>query len=408
MRVAIFSDTHLGFKAFGREQESFENAEQAFGIALDNKADVILIAGDIFNEVTPSTDVLVGAFQLFSKAKTSKKDIKIGVSSKKQVIEEIVAGIPIILIHGNHEFRGKDYTNVLHLYSKSGFAFYLHAETAVLEKGNEKLAVHALGGVPEQKALDALKLWNPKPVESAVNILLLHQNFKEFSPVEDEMVATLSLHDLPNGFDLIASGHLHWTVKQKLGKTTFLLAGSTICTQMKKVEQENRKGVHLFETQAKTIEFIPLPVQRNLFYHKISFEEAKPEQVIHKIHEAIEKDLKEGNALPPLIRLKLVGNLSKGISLSDIDLKAVEEKFRGKAIMSVSKEFSTTAFKKKIAELRQIQQSKQSISSIGLSILEKNLKETDFNDAFEVKRIFDLLAEDETDKVSEILSRRKK
>ena len=191
MRVAIFSDTHLGFKAFGREQESFENAEQAFGIALDNKADVILIAGDIFNEVTPSTDVLVGAFQLFSKAKTSKKDIKIGVSSKKQVIEEIVAGIPIILIHGNHEFRGKDYTNVLHLYSKSGFAFYLHAETAVLEKGNEKLAVHALGGVPEQKALDALKLWNPKPVESAVNILLLHQNFKEFSPVEDEMVATL-------------------------------------------------------------------------------------------------------------------------------------------------------------------------------------------------------------------------
>jgi len=76
--------------------------------------------------------------------------------------------------------------------------------------------------------------------------------------------------------------------------------------------------------------------------------------------------------------------------------------------MSVSKEFSTTAFKKKIAELRQIQQSKQSISSIGLSILEKNLKETDFNDAFEVKRIFDLLAEDETDKVSEILSRRKK
>ena len=53
---------------------------------------------------------------------------------------------------------------------------------------------------------------------------------------EDESIASLSLADLPNGFDLIIDGHLHWTNEQKLEGKRFLLTGSTIFTQMKNLE----------------------------------------------------------------------------------------------------------------------------------------------------------------------------
>ena len=51
-----------------------------------------------------------------------------------------------------------------------------------------------------------------------------------------------------------------------------------------------------------------------------------------------------------------------------------------------------------------MQKNKASISEIGLDLLEKNLAETQFSNAFDIRRIFSLLAENETEKVIELLS----
>ena len=57
MRIAIFSDTHIGFgKGTARNEEAFEQAKQAFELAIKEKADLILLAGDLFNEETPSQE----------------------------------------------------------------------------------------------------------------------------------------------------------------------------------------------------------------------------------------------------------------------------------------------------------------------------------------------------------------
>ncbi|MFH1234851.1 MAG: hypothetical protein V1493_04545, partial [Candidatus Diapherotrites archaeon] len=56
-----------------------------------------------------------------------------------------------------------------------------------------------------------------------------------------------------------------------------------------------------------------------------------------------------------------------------------------------------------IRELGLLQQQKKSIGEMGFEILEKNLKETEFGDAFDVRRIFDLLERGETDKAMEII-----
>ncbi len=412
MKLAIFSDLHLGYSFRGqRAEESYENCQQAFDLALQGGADAILLAGDLFDENTPDAKVLAEGFRLFGKAyQASKSGVSIDVrerdgSSKPAPFH----GVPIIAIHGTHEYRSKDHTNILEVYERAGFLIYLHASVAVLEKGAEKVAVHGMSGVPEKYSLDVLKKWNPRPVPGAANLLMLHQSINEFLPADDPMVSTISLEHLPRDFDLVVDGHLHWHSITPLGdKCTFLLTGSTIHTQMKNLEAGQRKGIHFYDTQTKKLEFIQLPRQRRLFYHKERFNAVLPQAVAEKAEALIRADLAANDVdLPPMIRLKLVGSLAKGHSQADIPLAELEKKFEGQAVFSLDKDFVSIDFKRKIAELRELQQSRKSITQMGLEILEKNLAETDFQGAFDARRVFELLAENKLDEAIALLTQKK-
>ena len=408
MKLALFSDTHLGYSFRGqRVEESYENGEQAFDLALKGGAEAILLAGDLFDENTPDARVLAEGFRIFGKAYSAPKSgVKISVRERDgSSTPTDFHGIPIVSIHGTHEYRSKDHTNILKVYEEAGYLIYLHASVALIEKGNEKVAVHGLSGVPEKYALEALKRWNPKPMPGAVNLLLLHQSINEFLPADDPMVSTISLENLPRDFDLVVNGHLHWHSVTPLGeKCTFLLTGSTIHTQMKNLEAKQEKGVHFYDTQTKKLEFVPLPRQRRLFYHKERFTAALPQQVAEKAEQFIQEDLAaNGDGMPPMIRLKLTGSLAKGYSQADIPLNELEKKYEGQAVFSLDKDFVSIDFKKKIAELRELQQSRRSLTQMGFDILEKNLAETNFENAFDARRVFDLLAEDKLEEALAVL-----
>jgi len=415
MKIAIFSDLHLGFGSESRGGESFDNAENAFALALSENPDAILIAGDLFDSAVPKQEVLVRAFGVFAYAakKLQGSGLNITREGRKGNTENLTLP-PIIAIHGTHEFRGKDYANVIQLLEKAGFLIYLHAQKIklTLPDKNETLVVQGMGGVPESKALDALNALGPKPVPGVSNIFLLHQSIKEFLPIDDEMVATISIPNLPLGFDFVVNGHLHWHSEEKLnGGGKLLMPGSTIITQMKKLESTKEKGIFIFDTktETKSMCFIPLPSQRKFFYHKVAFEGADPDSAAEEITALVEEGIaKAGNSsIPPLIRLKLTGTLAKGVSPSDVPLHKIEEKYRNRAILSISREFSTQEFRRKIAELRELQNSKKSVISMGMDLLERNLEEAKFSKAFDARRVFGLLAEGETEKVIGILQERK-
>ena len=65
----------------------------------------------------------------------------------------------------------------------------------------------------------------------------------------------------------------------------------------------------------------------------------------------------------------------------------IEKEFSGKLILSLDHDFSVVSLKKKVEELRALQKTKASISSMGLELLEKNLEETNFKGAFDVRRM---------------------
>ena len=402
MKLGFFSDTHFGFaEGTEREGECFENAVEALKICFDNHVDAILVSGDVFDEALPSPETLSRSFDVFLHAfRAPKSRVKILVQTKHGEKEFSFSGIPIVAIHGNHDCRSIGKTNILEVFSKSGMLAYLYPGKAVIEKDGEKVFVHGFSAVPEKKARDVLSLWNPVAVSECTNVLLLHQTFKEYLPFQDDAMASMSLEDLPKGFDLIVNGHLHWVDEHNLGDTLFLLNGSTVTTQMKKLEAEKQKGVFVFDTVSKKLGFFPLPNQRKLFYFDLKFEDAKPQEVIENARQALKSCAIGDNGLVPLARLKLSGSLSLGTSSLDVDLSEVLSEVKGRAIVSVSKNFFSNSFKKKITDLRLAQKSKQSIASMGLEILEKNLAETDFADAFDAQEVFDLLSEDKLEEAA--------
>jgi len=412
MKIAFVTDFHLGFHPNGREQDAFNNAVSAVEAAVKENIDAIVFNGDFFHHDVPKQEILLEAFKLLIIARDAADSAaKIEITGKKGIRKPEFEGIPFIAIHGTHEFRGHDFTNVLEIFDKAGFMIYIHAEKLVLSKHRERVALHGLGGVPEKKALDALLHWKPEPEENAFNILLLHQSLKEFMPFEDEMVATISLGDLPQGFDLVVNGHLHWSSEVKEKNLHLLMPGSTVVTQMKNLESKKKKVWFLLDTKSGELTEKIIAGQRPFHYSKIELLQANPETVREKVESEIKGLIRGEHLEKPLVKIKVVGSLAKGFNESDLKLNDFVEKFKHEAIVSVTSNFREESFKKKISELSALQAEKKSISELGLEILEKNLEETEFNKAFDSRRLFSLLKEDESAKalsmVSELTPRKK-
>jgi DNA repair exonuclease SbcCD nuclease subunit len=398
MLLGIFSDSHLGFGGEDRFNESFERFVESIQMFKENKVDYILHAGDLFDESTPTQEVWLKTFECFSKNNGRVCELKKVQRNNSSSV--LVKGIPIIGIHGTHEHRGKDFANALDILEESECLVHLHAGFVELNKDGEKVCIHGMGGVPEKFAKQVFSTYNPQPVKDAVNLLLLHQSFIEFLPFDDESIASLSLADLPEGFDLIIDGHLHWTNEQNLGNKRFLLTGSAIFTQMKSMEAKGGKGIFLFDTSTKKLNFVPFKVQRKLLYEKLKFENAKPEEVTKQFNDMLENILSNEFEIKPLIRIKLSGTLAKGFTQSDISLDV--SKYKDKAVFSISKDFSVESFQKKIEALKLIQNEKKSVVDFGINILEKNVEEAGLME-FDTRRVFDLLCIGENDKVESIL-----
>ncbi|MEI7960836.1 MAG: metallophosphoesterase [archaeon] len=399
MLLGLFSDSHLGFKGEDRYEESFARFKESLELFKKLKVDYILHAGDLFDDAVPEQEVWLKTFECWGANNGSLSELTrtyLGTEKKANC-----KGIPIIAIHGTHEFRGKDFANALDILEESNCLVHVHAGHCCLEKNGEKVYVHGMGGVPEKNAKAALEKYAPKPIHNHRNILLLHQSFTEFLPFDDDSIASLSLTDLPNGFDLIINGHLHWTQEQDLGNKRFLLTGSAIFTQMKKLEANMPKGIYLLETKEMKLTFVPFEHQRKLFYEKMNFKSAKPDDVMVVVNEKVDSLLKHANfELRPLVRLKLTGTLAKGFSQSDVSLDF--SKYAKSAVFSIQKSFVIENFQKKIEHLKEAQLEKKSVVDLGVELLEKNVDEAGLKN-FETRRIFDLLSIGENEKAEVVL-----
>ena len=363
--------------------------------------DAILILGDIFDTRLPGIGVWSRAIDLLSEASLKKSDAKIADTIGKDlspITKKNLTGIPIISLHGNHERRGKDQTNIIRALEKAGILVHLHLNGIVLQKGKQKVAIQGMSSVPERYAKAIMDKWNPKPVDGCYNIILVHQSVDPFiySPLDPP---TLTISNLPKGFDLIVNGHIHTRNSAKIDGTNFIITGSTLVTQLKEEEAKNPKGFYKLSLPEKKLEFVELESSRKFFFLEIPIPEKK--SLRDQVDIEVKKILSEKFPKKPIIKIRLTGKKSE---LIEKDLRSIEKHFEGKAIIRFSKKFEEEAEREESME--KIREEKLSLDEIGMELLKHNLAGLDFKNSFDQAVMFKLLSDNQTEAAYNIMLKR--
>jgi DNA repair exonuclease SbcCD nuclease subunit len=391
MKISIFSDCHTGF-AYGEErgEDSFKALEECIEKSMDS--DLILIAGDIFDTRIPKQEVLAKTARILSKAQQYQSKAKLIEILNKEEHEAsplALRGIPILALHGNHERRAKFLINPVQALEHAGLLIHLNQSTAVFEIDGQKIAVHGMSNVPEMYSRETLREWNPKPIENALNIFMLHQNVGEYiyTPLEPP---SMVLNDLPKGFDLYILGHTHWSDKMNLSSGQFLLTGSTAPTTIHKIESEMPKYFHIFDGK---INSFPIECQRKIIWKEFEFEGGIREKVENFLATIPLQNPK------PIVFVRIKGKIPRETlppNFSDI-----EERFKDRVIVNLSKSFEVEGFEEQVELLRMLRDQKLSPEEHGLKILQDFLKQN--NCKIKIEEIFEYLITEEPDSAFNML-----
>ncbi len=205
MKIIHIADTHLGLAAFNRldpesgmnirEKQIYDNFLSAVDNIIDAKPDVLVHAGDLFDTVKPKTRAYTTVLEALERLHC--------------------AGIPFIVIAGNHSMAKTRYTaspfEVLsyhHSRIKTAYRFrYEHVEIG-------DTVFHLIPNMlrPEdyRVAYDQVEI-----VKARHNVLVTHGLT---SAIKDKRLATVAEHELDSTilsdrFDYIALGHYHRQVQ---------------------------------------------------------------------------------------------------------------------------------------------------------------------------------------------------
>ncbi len=366
MLISIISDLHLGCgKGTETEEDSFEALAEAIEKSKD--ADLILIAGDIFDSRVPDTETIVRCMELLLEPHMKEDIVKLvdGINGKK--VEDIspssYTGIPVVSIHGTHERRAKELLNPVQALEKAGFIIYLHCNGIVFEKNGERVCVHGMSTVPDQYAADVLEQWSPKPAENCFNIFLFHQSIEGLVQAEH----LLPMKKLPKGFDLYVLGHIHEPALQNYNGKPVIVTGSAIHTQIRK-ESAKPLGFWKFDTKNPKPEFVPYETQRKVYI----FENLPQE----KLEEEMDNLLKTKHAKKPIVKI-VSDKLSPDFGI----------KYENKVLLHLQKGAGREEVKGIVLE-----EHKLSVQEMGRKLLDENLKKAGI-DAGVFESVFELLLE---------------
>lgn len=202
MKLAHLADLHLGFRQFERQTPRGGNQREAdvadaFRHAVDDlleqRPDVILVAGDVFHSVRPTNPAILFLFQQLQRLRVGLPDA------------------PIVIIAGNHDTpRSAETGTILRLYETLGAEIVIDAprrlafpklDCAVLAVPHQALVQ------PDRPAL--------RPERGAThNVLLLHGEVEGVLDADRSFAeyggAALSRADLGAAqWDYVALGHYH-------------------------------------------------------------------------------------------------------------------------------------------------------------------------------------------------------
>lgn len=251
MIVAHLADLHLGFRAYHRVASDGSNARErdvadAFAAAIDAviaaRADLVLLAGDVFHSVRPPNSAIFDAF------------------SQLVCLRAALPDAPVVVIAGNHDSpRSADTGSILRVLTHvPGVRVVERAAETVRLEGLDV----AIRCVPHPALLGGGQEYEPDPA-ARLNLLVLHgtvtgagtdERLLRFAEFGGARVDAAEID--PDRWDYVALGHYH--IATPLAPNMWY-AGATERTSTNPWIEDGDKGFLLWDTEARTAEFRAVP-----------------------------------------------------------------------------------------------------------------------------------------------------
>ncbi len=210
LRVAISTDNHLGFleKDPVRGCDSFLAFEETLEIAERERADMMLLGGDIFHENRPSRPAVHRCMESLRAHVLGDGEITISVVSDQRTAFAANGGhvnyedphynvkLPVFAIHGNHDDPAREpntgrplaaldllaSANLINYFGRCDIDPEVRVSPVLVRKGEVRLALYGLGALRDERLNRMFKndkVVFERPDEDAdawFNVLMLHQN----------------------------------------------------------------------------------------------------------------------------------------------------------------------------------------------------------------------------------------
>jgi DNA repair exonuclease SbcCD nuclease subunit len=290
MKLLHVADTHLGYSAYNkldpdsglnqREVDVYDAFKQFIDYAIDIKPDLVLHAGDLFDSVRPSN-----------------RAISVGM---EQILRLSKAGIPTVIIAGNHETpRLRETGSVFRLFEHLDNIFPVYkSQYEKITFDDLELAVHAIPHCFDTETLDDSLKELKVDKTYKYNIGMLHGAVTGVGPFKSSEFNEQEIQSgyLRKDFDYIALGHYHEMTKVEANA---YYCGST--ERFTFLEANPRpKGFLQLELGTEP-EFVKLPVRDMLDLEPINFDSVGTQEIM----EVMEQKITGSKPQDKIVRIKV-------------------------------------------------------------------------------------------------------
>ena len=325
MKLAHLADLHLGFRQYERQTARGGNQREAdvaeaFRRAVDDlveqRPDLILLAGDVFHSVRPTNPAILFLFQQIQRLRAD------------------LPAVPIVMLAGEHDTpRSVETGTILRLYEALGVDVVVDQARRLTFP---KLDCAVLA-VPHQALMQAERPALRPQRGTTFNVLALHGQMPgvgETRGTAEYGGALVELHDIaPAQWDYVALGHYHETQQVAAnawysGTLEYLPPNPWGQLQDEEERGHTGKGYLLVELPGARVTVRPIaPVRRHLELPSIEGKGLTPKELDQRIAAAV------GAAKPPIddqvVRL-LVFDVSRSTA-RDLDHAAIR-KYKSRAL----------------------------------------------------------------------------
>ena len=309
VKILHCSDIHFDtpFKELPKEIGTMRRAElresfsKIMNRGIDEKVDLVLLAGDLFDNDTIEKSTLT--FIKDQMNKLEKHNIRVFISA------------------GNHDqYNKKSFYNMVNL-GENVHMFKDEIERIEIPELNT--VVYGASFKDKYIRESKLKYFTPKEEDKdLIKIMVLHGDLGNNETGEYNPLLFKEIEE--SKMDYIALGHIHkFSGIKRIGKTYYAYSG---CPEGRGFDEEGDKGVILGDVSlgAVDLDFIKTN-KREYFLKEIDISNcATKEEVIDKILNTISKESREKN----LFKIILKGNIEESFKI-DIDLieNLIRDKF---------------------------------------------------------------------------------